>query len=214
MERQRDRKTERGREGERERVRNESWGSPLGASSLRLSLSWSLCLSLSLSLCLTGCSRRNPAAEKQAAVDEFFVKARSCVPVSEPEDKLKLAIAQVTNQPDATRVRLVAYALDEAVDFYFPVYLMSAGRWLINEKGRAYLLNEQCREFKLKDRKSSFGGRKIPREGRIRLEPGQAFEVTLIFNRLPDQTRVGVLVYAGRVLPFTLHTEAQQAETK
>jgi len=175
------------------------------------------CFACFLLLFVAGCSRRNPAAEKQAAqaaIDEFFVKARSCVPANEPEDKLKLAIAQVTNQPDATHLRLVAYALDEAVDFDFPVYLMSAGRWLINEKGRAYLLNEQCREFKLKDRKSSFGERKIPREGRIRLDPGQAFEVTLIFNRLPDQTRVGVLVYAGRVLPFMLHTEAPQAETK
>jgi hypothetical protein len=186
-------------------------------SAFRLSVSLSLCLSISLSLCLTGCSPRNPEAEKraaQAAIDEFFVKARSCVPASEPEDKLKLAIAQVTNQPDATRVRLAAYALDEAVDFDFPVYLMSAGRWVINEKGRAYLLNEQCREFVLKDRKSSFGGRKIPREGRIRLNPGQAFEVTLVFNRLPDQTRVGALIYAGRVLPFTLHAEAQPAETR
>ncbi len=164
-----------------------------------------------------GCSPPNQGAEKQAAqaaIDEFFVKARSCVPASEPEDKLKLAITQVTNQPNATHVRLVAYALDEAVDFDFPVYLMSAGRWLINEKGRTYLLNEQCREFILKDRKSSFGERKIPREGRVKLNPGQAFEVTLIFNRLPDQTRVGALVYNGRVLPFTLHTEAQPGETK
>ena len=184
---------------------------------LRLSVSLSLCLSISLSLYLTGCSHRNPAEEKraaQAAIDEFFVKARSCVPADEPEDKLKLAIAEVTNQPNATRVRLVAYALDEAVDFYFPVYLMSAGRWVINEKGRAYLLNEQCREFVLKDRKSSSSVKRIPREGRIKLDLGQAFEVTLIFNRLPDQTRVGALVYAGRVLPFTLHTEAPKAETK
>jgi hypothetical protein len=150
----------------------------------------------------------------QVAIDDFFVKARSCVPANEPEDKLKLAIAQVAHQSNGTHVRLVGYALDEAVDFYFPVYLMSAGRWVINEKGRAYLLNEHCREFNLKDRKSSFGERKIPREGRIRLEPGQAFEVTLIFNRLPDQTRVGALVYGGRVLPFTLHTEAQPNESK
>jgi hypothetical protein len=175
------------------------------------------CFTCFLLLLAPGCSHRNPAAEKQAAqaaIDEFFVKARSCVPASEPEDKLKLAIAQVTDQPNGTNVRLVAYALDEAVDFYFPVYLMSAGRWLINDKGRAYLLDEHCREFNLKDRKSSFGERKIPREGRIRLDPGQAFEVTLIFNRLSDQTRVGALIYAGRVLPFTLHTETPQAESK
>lgn len=98
----------------------------------------------------------------------------------------------ITNATNATHVRLVAYVLDEAVDFDLPVYRLSAGRWLINEKGRAYLLDEQCREFKLKDRKSyssSFGEQQIPLDGRIRLSPGQAFEATLVFHRLSDQTR-------------------------
>jgi hypothetical protein len=104
-------------------------------------------------------------------------------------------------------VRLVAYAMDEAVDFYLPIYRLSAGRWLINEKGRAYLLDERCREFKLKDRKMpsiSSGEQRVPLDGRIRLNPGQAFEATLVFPRLFDQTRIGALVYDGRVLPFTL----------
>jgi hypothetical protein len=105
---------------------------------------------------------------------------------------------------------LVAYASDEAVDFHLPIYRMSAGRWLINEKGRAYLLDERCREFKLNGRKPSagsfWGGRKVPLDGLVRLNPGQAFEATLIFPPLPDQTRVGALVYEGRVLPFALST--------
>jgi hypothetical protein len=125
---------------------------------------------------------------------------------------LKLAIAEVAHQPNATHVRLAGYATDEAVDFDLPAYRLSSGQWLINEKGRAYLLDERCREFKLKDRKPSsgvHGGRPVRRDARIRLSPGQAFEATLIFPRLPDQTRMGVLVYDGRVVPFTLQAEAR-----
>ncbi|HKQ80492.1 MAG TPA: hypothetical protein VJ810_42750, partial [Blastocatellia bacterium] len=103
------------------------------------------------------------------------------------------------------------------VDFYLPIYLLSAGRWVINEKGRAYLLNEQCREFKLYESKPSstsssifWEGGRIPQGGRIRLNPGQVFETTLVFPPLPDQTRVGALVYDGRFLPFTLLTETQR----
>jgi hypothetical protein len=122
-----------------------------------------------------------------------------------------LAIESVVRDKNATRVRLIAYARDEAVDFYLPVYRMSAGRWLINEKGRVYLLDEQCREFRLNDAKPSpgslsdfLGGEKIPPDGRIRLKPGQAFEATLVFPPLSDRARVGALIYDGRVLPFAL----------
>jgi hypothetical protein len=174
----------------------------------------SLCLSLAL---LAGCARPHPEAEKRAGVDEFFANARSCWPsdVSDGEDagNLKLAVESVESDGKATRIRLIAYAGGEApkqgVDFYLPIYVMSAGRWLINEKGRAYLLDERCREFKLNDSKPSsisssifWGGGRIPQGGRIRLKPGQAFETTLIFPPLPDRTRVGALVYDGRVLPF------------
>lgn len=161
-----------------------------------------------------GCARPNPEAVKRGAVAEFFARARSCWPPSEDTGSLKLAIASVVNAGNEARVRLVAYALDEAVDFHLPVYRLSAGRWLINENGRAYLLDERCREFKLKDRKSSGdsfgGGRKVPRDGIVRLNPGQAFEATLVFPPLPDQTKIGALVYEGHVLPFALNTEAQR----
>jgi len=174
------------------------------------SLSRSLALPLALSLCLAGCSRPVTEAEKKAAVDEFFTQARSCWP-NDGESSAPLAIESVVSDKNATRVRLIAYARDEAVDFYLPVYRMSAGRWLINEKGRVYLLDEQCREFKLNDANPSpgslsdfLGGEKIPPDGRIRLKPGQAFEATLVFPPLPDRARVGALVYDGRVLPFAL----------
>ena len=193
----------------------------LVSRSPRLLVPLSPCLLFALSLCLTGCSRPNPEVEKRTAVDEFFARARSCRPSngSDGEDagSLKLAVESVVSAENATHVRLVAYARDEAVDFYLPIYRMSAGRWLINEKGRAYLLNEQCREFKLSESKPSpssasifWGGGQIPQDGRIRLNPGQALEVTLVFPPLPDRTRVGALVYDGRVLPFTLLTETQR----
>ncbi len=190
-------------------------------SSLNLSLSPFLLVSLSpclLVFLLTGCSRQPSEAEKRAAVDSYFAQARSCWPSdgrnSEDAGGLRLTVESVRNAEDATRVRLVAYALDEAVDFHLPVYRLSAGRWLINEKGRAYLLDERCREFKLNDRKPSAGsfagGRQVPLDGIVRLNPGQAFEVTLVFPPMPDQTRVGALVYDGRVLPFTLNAETQR----
>jgi hypothetical protein len=167
-------------------------------------------LSLCLLLCLAGCSRPVTEAEKRAAVDEFFTRARSCWP-SDGESAAPLAVESVVSDKNATSVRLAAYARDEAVDFYLPVYRLSAGRWSINEKGRVYLLDEQCREFKLNDSKPSpksslifWGGGRIPEGGRIRLKPGQVFELTLFFPSMPDRTRVGALVYDGRVLPFAL----------
>jgi hypothetical protein len=168
-------------------------------------------LSLCLLLCLAGCSRPVTEAEKRAAVDEFFTRARSCWP-SDGESAAPLAVESVVSDKNATSVRLAAYARDEAVDFYLPVYRLSAGRWSINEKGRVYLLDEQCREFKLNDSKPSpssssifWGGGRIPQGGRIRLKPGQVFELTLVFPSMPDRTRVGALVYDGRVLPFALN---------
>jgi hypothetical protein len=178
--------------------------------SLTRSLSRSFALPFALSLCLAGCSRPDPKAEKRAAVDEFFTQARSCWP-RDGEGAAPLAVESVVSDKNATSVRLAAYARDEAVDFYLPIYRMSAGRWSINEKGSVYLLDEQCREFKLNDSKPSqssslifWGGGRIPEGGRIRLKPGQAFELTLVFPPMPDRTRVGALVYDGRVLPFAL----------
>ena len=198
-----------GTEGRRDRetAKKKRLSVPL---SLRLSAPLSLRLLFSLSLCLAGCSRPVTEAEKRAAVDEFFTQARSCWP-NDGESAAPLAVESVVSDKNATRVRLIAYARDEAVDFYLPVYRMSAGRWLINEKGRVYLLDERCRDFKLNDAKPSpgslsdfLGGEKIPPDGRIRLKPGQAFEATLVFPPLLDRARVGALVYDGRVLPFAL----------
>src|SRR5262249_5141103 len=86
-------------------------------SSLHLSIS----LSLFLSIFLSGCSRPNPEAEKRAAVEEYFANAQACIPAKppgeEPVSGPRLAIESVTTTADATRVQLIAYALDEAVEF-------------------------------------------------------------------------------------------------
>lgn len=177
-----------------------------------------LSLSILLSLCLAACSRPDPAPPKRV-VDEFFSQARSCWSPSEgaDADNPKLAVESVESDSTATRVRLIAYAAAEAADFYLPIYPMSAGRWVINEKGRAYLLDERCRELNLSDSKPSpssssifWGGGRIPQGGRIRLKPGQAFETTLVFPPLSDRTRIGALVYDGRVLPFALRAETER----
>src|SRR5262249_23829118 len=149
------------REGEIERQRGGEGKRRKVVISFPLSVPLSLCLSISLSLCLSfsGCSRPrpDPEAEKRAAVDEFFARVGACRPSNEQNQEnagsLRLAVESVVNAAMATHVRLIAYAPDQAVDFYLPIYRTSAGQWLINEKGRAYLLDERCREIKLKDRK-------------------------------------------------------------
>jgi hypothetical protein len=178
---------------------------------------------LVMSMILTGCMRRDPEAEKREAFNQVLAKLRSCAPEQKTqdqkapdqkapdqkaEDKLTIAIAGVTINPNETAVKIVVYALAEDTDFDLPVYWMSRGRWLINEEGRTYLLDERCREYKLKERRSSTT-EKLPPDGRIRLKRGQAFEAILSFPSLPDQTQIGVLVYGERTIPFWLLNQPQ-----
>jgi len=166
------------------------------------------CLPIIL-FCLTmfGCSRPDPESERQAAVAATLARLQSCAPPDD-EGEVKLAITSVTQQPNETRVRLAAYALDKPAEFDLPVYILSRGRWLIHETGRAYLLDEQCGEYKLKERRAS-SGMEAPQDGHIKLEAGQVFEVTLVFPPLPKDVRMGELVYGRRVLPFLLNPASQ-----
>jgi len=162
---------------------------------------------------MSGCLRRSPEAERQQALDQIFAKFRSCAPPEmkteqKDEDKLKMAIAGVQINPNETAVRIVAYTLDEDINFDLPVYSMSRGRWLINEVGRSYLLDERCREYKLKDRRPLPNHPPLPLDGRIPLNRGQAFEVILSFPRLSD-TQIGVLVYGQRIMPFWILNQSQ-----
>jgi hypothetical protein len=163
---------------------------------------------LVICIILTGCAQRDPEGERRQAFTQGFAKLRSCAPDQKAEDKLKIAIAGVTINQNETAVKIVAYAPEEDIDFDLPVYWMSRGRWLINEEGRTYLLDERCREYKLKDRRSSTT-EKIPPNGRIRLNRGQAFEAILSFPPLLDQPQIGVLVYGDRIIPFWLLNQPQ-----
>lgn len=152
---------------------------------------------------LSACSQPDPQAERQRAIAETFAKWKSCAPDAEAESDVKLAVTAATRRPDEVTVRLVAYALDKPADFDAPVYSLSRGRWLIDEKARAYLLDEQCREYKLKGRKSG-SEVPVPPAGRIKLASGQAFELALSFSPMPEDVKMGLLIYGKRVLPFTI----------
>jgi len=152
---------------------------------------------------MSGCTQQNSDQERAKVFQEILTKLRSCIPVNENQQAngLKMAIVDIENNSQETAVKIVAYAADDPVDFDLPVYTMSRGRWLINEKGRAYLLDDSCREYKLKDRRAETSG-KIPQDGRVHLNPGQAFEAILCFPVLSDKAQCGVLVFGNRVLPF------------
>lgn len=150
----------------------------------------------------TSCSK-DPEEIRIAAIEETYGRLSKCVSENANEGDLKLAVASVSNGENETQVRLVGYAINSPAEFVLPVYRLSSGRWLIGEKDRVYLVNDQCREFKLKDRKAQFG-QTFPQDGVVRLSPGQAFEITLRFPRLPDQTKFGMLIYGKRTLPFLL----------
>lgn len=167
------------------------------------------CLLVSLSL-LASCARHVP--EKAPSLDQALAKLRACAPTDKPEEGLEIAIVNVTLLPDETDVRIVAQAENEAIDFDLPTYSLSRGRWLINEKGRAYLLDEQCREYKLKDRRPS-AGQTLPRTGWVRLNPGQTFEAILVFPRFLEPTRIGMMVYGGRSLSFEVGAETVNGAT-
>jgi hypothetical protein len=158
-----------------------------------------------LALFLAACTRQNPEAMRQAAVLETAARLQGCLKSAGSSNSLQLAITEITRQPQGTSVRLVALAGKEAAEFYLPVYLMSRGRWLINERERAYLLDENCREYRLQDRKT-LDGQPFPPEGKVNLKPGEAFAFKLSFQALPATTRLGILVYGTNALPFAVLT--------
>lgn len=155
----------------------------------------------------TGCSK-DPETVRTGAVTESFAEMSKCPQVNGAENLANLAIASVDNASNETALKLVVYATNSAIEFPLPAYKLSAGRWLISEKDRAYLVDEHCREFKLKDRRPA-EGQKFPQDGVARLNPGEAFEMTLSFYRLKETTRFGMLVYAGKTLAFVINQPAE-----
>ncbi len=149
-----------------------------------------------------GCASGKP---ERAAVEPERLEAQveRCVAGAEPARGWEMKIRSVSVEEAATRVEIGIRAMEEAVQVDLPVYRLSRGRWLIGAAGRTYLVDATCREYKLKDRKAG-PGREIPLEGRVRLRRGEEFEAVLLFPRLPDEARVGMLVYDGRKLPFAI----------
>ena len=163
---------------------------------------------MALILCFVGCARRNPGMEKREALAAARARLRSCLPEAGPEGSMRIAIAAIERQSDSLRLRLLAYSLEQIeVDFHLPAYWMSRGRWLINERERAYLLDADCREYPLKDRRQSLGP-SVATNGQVRLKPGQLIETTLEFQHLAADVREAVLVYGSRILPFSLVLDA------
>jgi hypothetical protein len=147
---------------------------------------------------LSSCGRRDiDRSRNRPALDH-------CLPQSGNEaDWPSLAINGVKLEPEGTSVKLVAYALDKPAKFALPLYVMSAGRWLINNSDRTYLLDDECREYKLKDKKVSAGQKKVE-DGKVVLKPGEAFEVTLVFTPISSDVKAGALVYGGQAMRFAV----------
>lgn len=165
-------------------------------------------------LFFSGCAKRDPQAAGREALQTLRAKLQGCARESQPVPGVRLVVVSFAREAGETRVQLVAYnpadkpATGEdtgAIDFDVPTYLMSRGRWLINESGRAYLIDERCREYRLKDRRLTMRQAEA-KNGRLRLGPGEACEVTLSFPPLLQDAQAVALVYGTQVLalPFPL----------
>jgi len=155
-----------------------------------------------LAILTVGACASRPATPPKAPETK---RSLNCVPRSlTPDKNLSLAIVAIAVTENKTRVKLVAYAPSESVDFYLPVYLMSRGRWtLADDRERPYLLDSNCRNYKLNDRKST-ENMKAPQDGKVSLKPQSSFETILEFPPLGSDVNSGVLVYDKYIVPFTL----------
>jgi hypothetical protein len=176
---------------------------------MKIKWQWVMMFTLSMLLAITlltlnSCQRerRLTVAEWQQMAQATQAKFRACIPDVKYEGKVQLALAELRNEADQCRVKLLAYAVGEAAEFDLPQYSMSRGRWMINEKWRSYIRDEKCHEYKLKERTPTVG--KVPDSGRVLIKPGEFYEVTLSYPRLSEETRQGVLVYGNWVMPFVL----------
>jgi hypothetical protein len=161
-------------------------------------------------LFLPSCRQADPETERRAALKLTADSLRRCLPPVETNQPAGLAIAAIARERDTetTTLRMVVYATTEPVEFHLPIYLMSRGRWMINDTGRAYLLDEHCRERTLKGT-AAVNGKTLPREGVVKLQAGESFEFRLNFPTLPETMQMGALVYGSRVLPFSFLVETR-----
>lgn len=171
----------------------------------------SCCLLFSV-LWLSACSQADPEAAARSALTSLRQKMTACLREPAAEGNIRLAVVSLARTREETVVRLAAYnyadpsaketpADTRSVDFDVPNYLMSRGRWLLNESGRVYLMDERCRQYKLVNRKLTMRQTEAV-NGRIEIKPGEVCEVLLSFTRLPEDVQTAVLVYGSQVLPL------------
>ncbi len=169
-------------------------------------------MAFALILCLhcLSCRKPDPETQRRTALKLTADNLRRCLPPTEANQPAGLAIAAIARvrETETTTLRMVVYATTEPVEFHLPIYLMSRGRWTINDTGRAYLLDEHCRERTLKGT-ADVNGKTLPRNGIVKLQPGESFEFRLNFPSLPDEMQMGTLVYGSRILPFSLLVETR-----
>jgi hypothetical protein len=163
-----------------------------------------------LGLWCLGCNKADPETQRRVALKLTADNLRRCLPPVEVNQPVHLAIAAIAREreTETTSLRMVVYAITQPAEFYLPIYLMSRGRWTINDTGRAYLLDEHCREHKLKGT-AEVNGKALPTDGIVKLKAGEAFEFRLNFHTFPETMQLGTLVYGSRVLPFSLLVEAR-----
>ncbi|MFN0120008.1 MAG: hypothetical protein ACKV2V_05855 [Blastocatellia bacterium] len=160
-------------------------------------------------ICFQACGKPPaPPPDARAQARAVRDKMKSCLPVAETAPPYKLAATAIRREGEQTRLHIVAWNPADkgpgarAIDFDAPNYLMSYGRWLINEKDRVYLVDQYCREFLLREREL-MNRQKEARNGRVKLDPGEAVELQLSFAPLPDNIEQLALVYGATVLPLS-----------
>jgi hypothetical protein len=178
------------------------WNLRFGRKAIAAAFLLAACLSL------TGCRKADPEMQRRAMLKLTADNMRRCLPQATVNNQVSLAIVAIARETDATVLRMVAYATTQPTEFRLPIYLMSRGRWTINTNGRAYLLDENCREYRLKDTYAS-AAKALPQDGKVQLQPGESFEFRLSFPRLPDEMQMGTLIYGSNVIAFSLLVETR-----
>ncbi len=153
-------------------------------------------------LTFTAC-RQNPVSVAAPTEVEKQAKLKSCTPDYQPDSKIQLSVIEIWSEGNQTKSKVVFTAPGEATEFYLPQYSMSRGRWLMNERWRAYIRDEYCKEYKLQDRTPQHSG-KIPDNGLIKLKANEKYEVILSFAKLSRESNKGILVYGQWIVPVAI----------
>ncbi len=156
-----------------------------------------------IGLLLVGCTTSDPEIARREGMARSVSRWRSCAPPAEVTSPVSLAIHSISINSQSTSVRVVAYTTSNPGELALPLYYLSRGRWLIAEKDRAYLLDQDCREFRLNDVERSSP---LPNPGLLQLEAGSSFEFTLKFPPVGHSASLGWLVYGQRALPLAFPT--------